>query len=719
MNATHETIVSKFGSRISINFRPQSRQLWFSPAGRFFDQPIALNFGVVYDGVRYGLGFGSSHVDFQYVEQHESFDRVTFRCRDFRIGIDCEFSFIAPFYPQDVILSTLPAIFVRATVRRLIDRSVRKDDAKRIDVFCDAIMSGFVEREGVLFLDDRYYLADDHIHYQDTAYLRTFLNDHPYAFGGIQGQTAIASVQPGRIDAKTILVSGNIAQGVSASADFVIAGYVSQPVLKAKQDDWTFLYSHSYADVHEVLAYAISRYEAILGKSTQFDRMIESSSLGSAYNEFLGFSMRSYAANTWWLANPAGKPWFSVWEGNCLFHSTVDVEYNLGLFYYLVWPDLLEIMFDHWDEAKKPNNISHDIGAILDADGAAYPHEMEIEENCNFILMLHAYYRMYDRIGVVNKYLSTLRTLVTFNKACDKTGNGLPNLGTANTIDDSSDDVQFAEEQIYIGVKEYAAYVAAEDLFETLRDREHANLCREEAAKIRATVDARGWLSDHYGVTLRSAFGQINAQSLYTGIGANASADGKDAYSIYTANGFLYLMLSGRDIPWNRERLKVDIVTAERRTTTPFGCTHSSVDTSNIWISQNIWRDLCAGYLGVDMTANLEKYWAFELYENQGARGGCFIDTYGWNKLNYYPRGLTAIGYLASSVGLGIDAVDRRVRMAPVRVPMTVPLLYFADWKDGRVPLVSFAIKDGVVTHSVTHGDLLAGFELSIESIKD
>ena len=66
-----------------------------------------------------------------------------------------------------------------------------------------------------------------------------------------------------------------------------------------------------------------------------------------------------------------------------------------------------------------------------------------------------------------------------------------------------------------------------------------------------------------------------------------------------------------------------------------------------------------------------------------------------------------------------IDAVDRRVRMAPVRVPMTVPLLYFADWKDGRVPLVSFAIKDGVVTHSVTHGDLLAGFELSIESIKD
>jgi len=714
MNATHETIVSKFGSRISINFRPRSRQIWFSPAGRFFDKPIALNFGIVYDGHRYGLGFGSSHEDFQYVEQHESFDRVTFRCRDFRIGIDCVFTFIAPFYPQDVILSTLPALFVKVTVSRLIDRSVRLDDAKRIEIFCDATMSDFVERDGVLFLDDRYYLADDHIHYQDTSYLRRFLLDHPFAASGLQGQTAIASVQVGRIDAKTILVPGNVAQGVSTSADFVIAGYVPGPVLNAKGNLWTFLYTHSYADVHEVLAYATSRHETILSKTAEFARIISSSSLGSAFDEFLGFSMRSFTANSWWLTNASGKQWYSVWEGNCLFHSTVDVEYNLGLFYYLLWPDLLEIMFEHWDEAKKPHNISHDIGAILDADGAAYPHEMEIEENCNFILMLYAYFRLYDRIGPVRKYLSTLRTIVAYNKSCDKNGNGLPNLGTANTIDDSSDDVQFAEEQIYIGIKEYAAYVAAEELFGLFKEDGYATLCREEAEKIRATVDDRGWLEDHYGVTLRSAFGRINSQSLYTDIGANASADGKNAYSLYTANGFLYLMLAGKDIPWDRERLKQDAVTAERACTTPFGCTHSSVDTSNIWISQNVWRDLCAGYLGVDMNANIEKYWAFELYENQGARGGCFIDTYGWNKLNYYPRGLTAIGYLASSIGLGIDAVHRKVFLSPPRVPVTIPLLFFADWKKGRVPMISFSIIEGRLTHVLTDGDLVAGYDIIV-----
>ena len=101
MDATHETIVAKFGSRLSINFRPQTGQIFMSPVGRFFDKPYEINFGVMMDGVEYGLGFGYRQKRFQYVEQHEFIDRVVYRCKDFDLGLDCKFEIISPFLPQD------------------------------------------------------------------------------------------------------------------------------------------------------------------------------------------------------------------------------------------------------------------------------------------------------------------------------------------------------------------------------------------------------------------------------------------------------------------------------------------------------------------------------------------------------------------------------------------------------------------------------------------
>jgi len=714
-NATHETIVAKFGSRLSLNFRPREREIWLSPAGRFLDQPVALNFGIAYDGTRYGLPFGSRHTDFQFIEQHESFDRVVYRCRDFRIGVECDFAFVSPFYPQDKDLSTMPAIYVEITVRRIIDRNVRADDVKTVQVFCDARMTPFEEQGDKLVMEDRYFLADDHIHYQDMEYLKRFLNEHPDVRRGVVGSTAIGCVPGGTLLGKTLFVPVQIAQGKAATVVYAIGGYVSDPVLHTGNEAWRFDYTHRFASVVQVLETALKDASAALSKSASFASTLREAGLGSDYDQLLGFSMRSYAANTWWLSDKLRTEWFSVWEGNCLFHSTVDVEYNLGLFYYLLWPELLEIMFRNWRNAMKPDNISHDIGAILDANGAAYPHEMEIEENCNFILMLFAYYRMFAKPEAVLPYLDVVATLIRFNASCDKTGNGLPNKGTANTIDDSSDDVQFAEEQIYIGIKEYAAYLAAEELFALSKNAELATLCQTEAAKIRASIDRSGWLDDHYGVTLRSAFGSIHADSLYKAMGANASSSGKDAYSIYTANGLLYLWLVGKDARWDLSRLKTDVTAADRACATPFGGTHSSVDTSNVWISQNIWRDLCAGYLGIDLSSNIQKYWAFERYENQGARGGCFIDTYGWNKLNYYPRGITAIGYLAAMGGFSVDGVAKVVRLKPAKVPLTVLLLPFADWTKGIVPKAVFTFEDGQIRVRFEHKERLEGYRIIID----
>ena len=76
-----------------------------------------------------------------------------------------------------------------------------------------------------------------------------------------------------------------------------------------------------------------------------------------------------------------------------------------------------------------------------------------------------------------------------------------------------------------------------------------------------------------------------------------------------------------------------------------------------------------------------------ELQQNAQAPGRCFIDTAGWNELAYYPRGIAAIGLLAAIAGLEIDAVEKRMRFRPVRVPMRIPLPALADWKARRAPI--------------------------------
>lgn len=724
MGATHESIVASFGSRISMNFRPGTREIYLSPIGRFLDKPVSINFGVVYDGRKYGLnffdekkvwGFGNDQTEFEFIEQHEEFDRVIFRCRDYRIGVDCVFEFIAPFYPQDKEFCTMPALFVKATVNRLIDRAVRADDEKEIQIYCDLMGSDFKEEQGGMYQSDRYFLYDDYIHYQDTAYLKDFLKGLPYVKDGIQGDMFITCTGENRIDGKTILADGMISQTKAAESCFVIAGYTSDTVLCAKEEKYQFYYTHRYQNVFEVAAQAKKEYRAILEKSESFGKHLKDSTLPEDYLNFLGFAFRSYAANVWWgIDKSSQKEWFSVWEGNCLFHSTIDVEYNLGVFYLMLWPELLEKQLLHWNEYKKEGHISHDIGAILNADCSAYPHDMEIEENCNFILLLYAFYKTRGQEDIIRNLYPTVKELILFNKSCDLTGNGMPNKGTANTIDDSSDDVQFAQEQIYIGLKEYAAYLAAEKIAQLMKDEEIQKLCEEESKKIQNTIEEKGWLGDHYGVNLVSSNGTINAYSLYQSVGAISSEQGMNAYSTYTANGFLYLFLSGEDIVWNCDRLKEDIVKAEEACRTPFGCTHSSVDKSNIWISQNIFRDLCAGYLGVDMSDNIQKYWAYELYENQGARGGCFIDTYGWNRLNYYPRGLTAIGYLYSMLGMQVDEQEKKIKLQPSKVPVSLPLFHFANWAENKVPKVRFYLQGTQVKYEIEHEEMLRGYTITV-----
>jgi hypothetical protein len=88
-------------------------------------------------------------------------------------------------------------------------------------------------------------------------------------------------------------------------------------------------------------------------------------------------------------------------------------------------------------------------------------------------------------------------------------------------------------------------------------------------------------------------------------------------------------------------------------------------------------------------------YWKFLEMENIQGRGGCFVDTYGWNWLSYYPRGVTMIGIIASALGMRINMEKKEINFSPVRLPCRFPLTILADWENGAVPWVECWMKNG------------------------
>jgi hypothetical protein len=479
---------------------------------------------------------------------------------------------------------------------------------------------------------------------------------------------------------------------------------------------YRFRYTAAYNGLDEVIRYAREQREQIESKRELFDRLFADSTLDKSAEQLVSFSLQSYLSNTWWMCNDRQEMWFTVWEGNCAYHSTIDVEYNAALFYLLLWPELLDVTIRQWTRYEKPGGfMSHDMGKFLVGRGMEYGHDMEIEENCNFILLLHALYKFTGRSELSASVYPQAVRLIRYVAESDTTGNGFPNRGTANTIDDAGPAVQYAKEQTYLAVKSYSAYRAMQELAERMEDSATAVLCKGKMDSIRRTLNEAAWQGDHYVVCTDSSAAGI--KDVWTGdrIGEAGSIPGWDAYSIYTTNGLLYTLMTGMPTDLNEERLRTDIVEATNRSMTRYGCKHSSKDKSgNLWISQNIWKDITAAYLGLDMIGHASKYWDYELYENAQGIGGCFVDAPPRAHLNYYPRGIASIGLLYALAGVQTDLPNKTIGFNPPRVPCRVPLLGMADWETGSVPWVIGSLDNGVVRMAVENGHLLRDYRITL-----
>ena len=493
------------------------------------------------------------------------------------------------------------------------------------------------------------------------------------------------------------------------TAHFALVGHCTDTTLTVNDAPHTFAYVEHFPTADAVMDYVRGQEATLRARTAFFEQCFTAASLGPATVALISQGWQGYLTNTWHTApaDGSGEPWFSVWEGNCLYHSTVDVEYHNAIALLQIWPDLLRMQLAQWAAAVDANGVvPHDLGVGLTAGRTqAYPHPMPVEECANFLILLFAYWRITDDWDSVAAHLDVVRRVCTALLEFDADGDGFHESGTANTIDDAGPAVQFAPKQTYLAVKACAALEGVALIAEEAADDTWARTCRDRAAAGRDTLDAHAWDGRAYRVSLLHE--TDTAENPWTGTAHPAPLGDVAAYSPWTTLGLLYPALVDGLPDIDPAHVRADLLAALEACAGPWGSRHSSVEPVRGWISQNIARDIVAAYFGIDLLSQSSRYWGFQQAQNTSGAGGAFVDTMAANFLGYYPRGAVAMGLVAAAAGLRLDRAAERLTLSPPRVPARVPLLALADWEHGRVPWATFRLGAGRVVAEFTNDDLL------------
>lgn len=721
MSILYENILGRLGARFHLNFLPKEKCVRFSPLGRFYDSEYKLSLGVRVGGHTRILPFSDTYESFECIEQELSATSVTFLARDTFLGLRMKTKITAPFYPEDEVLSGSPLFFMDVEIENTGKTEGEGDyifstdgDILKGEVFLQVENDG--SSKPFTLLNGFGFPVECKI--KEKIAKEKWLNKtrgKNFSSQIYKGKVGFSVIENNAVVCdNTISIPFKVKKQQRNQFTIIIAAYTDMNVLNIEDDLYRFKYTQWFKSLHDAIEYGHMNHNHILEKSGLFDTIIEESSINKSMKNLISSSLQSYLSNTWLTINSHNQDWFSVWEGNCAYHSTIDVEYNIAPLYLMLWPSLLEKTIDEWCNYEKPGAVmSHDCGKFLVIKGMEYSHDMEIEENTNLILLVHALYKYTGDKKLVYKHYDRIKRLMQYIYESDTTGNGFPNTGTANTIDDAGPAVQYSKEQTYLGIRALACYTVFTEFAAILKDESWIEKCHEMINKINKTLDEKAWTQNHYAVCIdKNANGIKHA---WTGENMTGKIKGWDAYSIYAPNGLLYPLMTGIDISINSEKVKKHIIETTKSSMTHYGCKHSDVDdTGLLWISQNLWKDCIAAYLGIDMVDLCDKYWDYEMYVNSQGDGGCFVDTYPRPHLNYYPRGITSIALIYAIAGVKIDVPNKVLKLNPVRVPCKIPLLNFADWENNKVPWVIFSLNQGNIEYTLTYKECLKGYRLYV-----
>ncbi len=744
------TCLGRLGSRYSLIVDPIRRRIAYGALGLMCQREDAGLRVAITDGVTaWTLPLCPGGTDFFCVDQRISMTAVRFEGRCLELGIALEFTLTAPFYPRDERTSLVPAYLLEAVVRPI--GMTRWEFPPK-----DAARAGELAIELIL-PDAERRTAPDGIHYrypvQACDVFATGEGGDRRTYRDARRKTPLTGTAA---DVLMPLSRGLTPSdhGLRASFDVrhrrrqtfraALVSHCADALFERFGNPLPLKYTHYWPDLEAVRRFVRRDSARLLARSRAFDALFEEGAYAPAARNLTALGFQSYLMCTLWAYGPmtdrAGAPlpqkdWFSVWEGSCWFNSTVDVTYNEALFYFACWPELLEFLFDEWrhhantfegekrrrafvsDDDKHGNPLTpfpgavmeHDMGAGWSCNGQSYHHAMPVEENANFLLLLYAHGKWWGRETLFATHGDCCAQLAEYLLWADGSGNGFPDRGTANTIDDANPAVQYGRDNVYLGIKRLAALHAAARMLNATGNRALAHRCAAAVRRAVRTLQA-GWLGDHYPVALdKTTTGLLDSWTKKPL--RYKTLPGWDGYSLYTTNGLLYLMMID-DLPAGLipERLRTDLHGALAHAMTPYGCSHSSFDPERVWISMNIWRDCVAAYMGDDLRLMAERYWEQQLFGNgPGAeKANAFVETSLANNLVWYPRGAAAFGFTFAFAGLRGGPGAATPSVAPV-APGTWPLLPLADWRSGTVPVAVTRRHNGRLDTRIENRSLFPG----------
>ena len=708
--------ISVLGSRIGITWDPNNRLCYLIRHGRHPGIPLNIEAGVEVDGRIFVLPLTKEYDKFDFIDQGMSATTMTMGGIEPELGIHVKLTVRIPFKPRDSRFSTVPVIYFELEVERMASNFRWTNQTEKS-------VSGklFLQLSGEGF---NVSPKDNDLNINYKSNFTSFTADDIAMENYIECEDKLVVIN-GELNGTRIEQSFDFIKkdmkGISISAAWCV---YDKPILNVLGDIASFKYTEMFNNIEAVAKWARENIEIVRNNSKKVDKIIHASNLGESINHLLAQTLHAWLMNTWFVVRPNGQDWFTVWEGSCYFQSTVDVEYTQGPFYLTLWPELLELELNEWSLYGKDGKqcigekgentlfLSHDMGLFADCSKQRYPHDMEVEENSNYIILAYCHWRRTNNDSVIKNCAHFIKKLTDFILACDTTGNGIPDKGCANTIDDASPAVQFGSEQIYLGVKAMAACQVSKIMLKNAGYTE-LNKYDEFVENAKHTIESSGYKDDHYIVTLTKTLdGLVDP---WTGEVKNGELEGWDAHHIYTENGLALLDMLGFKTGLDENKLYKDIESSVPLTLGKYGCRHSSFEPKNFggrtlegfvgtssktgWISMNILRDIAAAYRGMDLLSLSDRYWDWQLTTNT-QKVSSFFETFYGNCLNFYPRGVAVYGYLDAAVGFAYDEVDRKKSFSPIRASIKVPLLLFADWERGMVPMISTKLVEGCLEYT-------------------
>jgi hypothetical protein len=616
--------------------------------------------GVCANGVTRILPFADG-ATFLHCGQQISALTTQIGAADPELGLSMTTTFRSLFYPQDMPFSAAPCY--------TIEIEVGGHEATEAEIIFglplknpEQVANGFRSVEPIVFPAGIDHDGIDGLTFDQT----------------ISAENARLSHEDGYA---TLRIAISVAAGETQSVTICHAGYIAEPTLNVQGVPRKFGYTDLWGNSAEVIQWHTQNSAKITANSHFFESTIEEATLPSELKQIMAATFKGLAANAWWGTDN----WFTIMEIGA-YHATLDVDYQLCLFFFQYWPQLVGTMLDQWATYYTAGSgyMAHDIGQHLEATGNRYGGSgsaMKVEENCNYILLLWYYWQATGDAAILDDKRSLLGELADFLIAADTNGSGLPNRYCDNTNDWGSTLITTSEEQSYHGVRLVMAFSALAELAAGWGDDQFAARCRAQAALCNASLES-GWLGDHYPISL-------------------ADPDSFHHYSMWTTHGLLYPLRGGLATPIDLEKLKIDLISSTARTLREHGTVHSSADIRG-WLTQNLWRDCIAAYLGIDHTHLLRRYLGHGEYvsyeettilevanELMVVPGATAKHTHAGQThpvpmVDGHPRPACVFGLPYALAGI-VDSHSQLFEANPICFPLRIPLTHSADWPNKQL----------------------------------